>query len=188
MSKVNNSLNALPLSGKVAVTLFLILLWYGYTLAALNARFAVGTTVESIAEHYADQTLSKSEAQAVEEQGFAEEEVELDHDEHPEAGSESITPQEMVQLGHVHILGFSLLFISLGTILFLSGIGEGLKVMILFLLFLLFSFDIGGLFLVRFVSSRYAIISFISGIGIGAGIAAVSLIALYDLWIRRPLV
>lgn len=28
------------------VTLFLILLWYGYNLAALNARLAVGTTVE----------------------------------------------------------------------------------------------------------------------------------------------
>lgn len=85
---MNNSLNTLPVSGKVAVSLFLILLGYGYLLAALNARLAVGTTVESIAEHYADQTLSESEARAVEEQGFAEEEVDLDHDEHPEAGSE----------------------------------------------------------------------------------------------------
>lgn len=182
---MRNSLNALPISGKVAVSLFLILLWYGYFLSALNARLAVGTTVESIAEHYADQTLSKSEARAVEERGFVEEEVELDHDKHPEARSESITPQEMVQLGHVHILGFSFLFISLGIILFLSGIGEGWKVLILSLLFLLFSFDIGGLFLVRFASSRLAVIPFISGIGIGAGIAIISVIALYDMWMRK---
>lgn len=91
----------------------------------------------------------------------------------------------MVQLGHVHILGFSFLFISLGFILFLSGIGEGWKVLILLSLFLLFSFDIGGLFLVRFVSSRLAVIPFISGIGIGAGIAIISVIALYDMWIKK---
>lgn len=185
-----NLLHTLPFSGKVAVTLFLVLLWYGYILAGLNAMLAVGASAGSIAEHYSDHSVKQSEAKEIEEQGFSEEEVVIDnngkegHGNH-DPKNESITPQELVQLGHVHILGFSLLFISLGVILFLSGTGEGLKVLILFLLFLVFSLDIGGLFLVRFVSGSYAVIPFASGIGIGAGIAVVSLITLYDMWIRR---
>src|SRR3990172_7998566 len=71
------SLNSLPLSGKIAVTLFLILLWYGYILAALNTRLAVGTTIESIAEHYEDHSLTKE----IEEKGFVEEEVVIEHHE-----------------------------------------------------------------------------------------------------------
>src|SRR3972149_5513782 len=151
------SLNSLPLSGKIAVTLFLILLWYGYTLAALNARLAVGFTIESIAEH---------------------------HEEPLKKGEQSITPQEIAQLGHIHIFGFSLLFISLAAILTLSAIGERWKILLLALLFLFLTLDVGGLFLVRFVSHAFALIPFISGIGSGAGIAAISLGALYDLWLR----
>ncbi len=180
-------LSSLPFSGKIAVTLFLILLWYGYILAALNTRLSIGSTAASIAEHYGDHSLTKGEAQQIEEQGFSEEEVVIDHEhEHLKEGNESITPQQIVQLGHIHVLGFSLLFISLGTILLLSNIGEGWKVMILSLLFLSFSLDIGGLFLVRFVSGSLAVISFISGIGTGGGIATISVLALYDMWFRRP--
>lgn len=185
------SLNLLPLSGKIAVTLFLILLWYGYFLAALNARLAVGTSVGSIAEHYGDQSLTKDETRKLNEQGFSEEEVEIngehDHhgDENSEMENESISPQELVQLGHIHILGFSLLFITAGIIILLSSAGEWLKIIILLFLFMSFSFDIGGLFLVRFVSSSLAVIPFASAIGIGVGIAIISLIALHDMWIRR---
>ena len=100
-------------------------------------------------------------------------------------GNESITPQQIVQLGHIHVLGFSLLFISIATILLLSNIGEVWKVMILSLLFFSFSLDIGGLFLVRFVSGGLAVISFISGMGTGVGMAVISWIALYDMWLKR---
>ena len=74
---MKTSLNSLPLSGKIAVSLFLILLWYGYFLAALNARLAVGTSVGSIAEHYSDKSLTKDETRKLNEQGFTEEEVEI---------------------------------------------------------------------------------------------------------------
>jgi len=180
------SLNSLPLSGKIAVTLFLILLWYGYILAALNTRLAIGTTIESIAEHYEDHSLTKGEAQEIEEKGFVEEEVIIEHHEEPlKKGEQSITPQEIAQLGHIHIFGFSLLFISLAAILTLSAMGERWKILLLALLFLFLSLDVGGLFLVRFVSHAFALIPFISGIGSGAGIAAISLVALYDLWLRK---
>jgi len=180
------SLNSLPLSGRIAVTLFLILLWYGYILAALNTKFAVGISMESIGEHYGDHSLTKGEAREIEEKGFVEEEVVIEHHEEPlKKGEQSITPQEIVQLGHIHILGFSLLFISLAAILILSAMGERWKIIILSLLFLFLSLDIGGLFLVRFVSQSFAVIPFISGIGSGAGIATISLIALYDLWLRK---
>ena len=180
------SLNSLPLSGRIAVTLFLILLWYGYILAALNTKFAVGISMESIGEHYGDHSLTKGEAREIEEKGFVEEEVVIEHHEEPlKKGEPSITPQEIVQLGHIHILGFSLLFISLAAILILSAMGERWKIIILSLLFLFLSLDIGGLFLVRFVSQSFAVIPFISGIGSGAGIATISLIALYDLWLRK---
>ena len=180
------SLNSLPLSGRIAITLFLILLWYGYILAALNTKFAVGISMESIGEHYGDHSLTKGEAREIEEKGFVEEEVVIEHHEEPlKKGEQSITPQEIVQLGHIHILGFSLLFISLAAILILSAMGERWKIIILSLLFLFLSLDIGGLFLVRFVSQSFAVIPFISGIGSGAGIATISLIALYDLWLRK---
>lgn len=180
------SLNSLPLSGRIAVTLFLVLLWCGYILAAFNTRLAVGTTIESIAEHYEDHFLTKGAAQEIEEKGFVEEEVVIDHHEEPlKKGETSITPQEIIQLGHIHILGFSLLFISLAAILILSAIGECWKIVLLSLLFLFLSLDIGGLFLVRFVSPSFAVIPFISGIGSGAAVATISLTALYDLWLRK---
>ena len=188
---MKTSLNSLPLSGKIAVSLFLILLWYGYFLAALNARLAVGTSVGSIAEHYSDKSLTKDETRKLNEQGFTEEEVEINggHD-HQAAGNsgeenETISPQELVQLGHIHILGFSLLFITAGIILLLSSAGEWFKIIILLFLFMSFSFDIGGLFLVRFVSGSLAVIPFASAIGIGVGIAIISLTAFYDMWIRK---
>lgn len=183
---MQSSLDSLPLSGKVGVTLFLVLIWFGYMLAALNAKLAVGSNAGSIAEHYGDHSLTKAETHEIKEKGFAEEEVMIDHgEEHLKEENKSITPQEIVQLGHVHILGFSLLFISLGIILFLSNVGESWKIIIMFLLFLFFFLDIGGLFLVRFVSGSFAVLSFVSGIGTGVGIAAVSLIALYDMWLQR---
>jgi len=188
---MKTSLNSLPLSGKIAVSLFLILLWYGYFLAALNARLAVGTSVGSIAEHYSDKSLTKDETRKLNEQGFTEEEVDINggHD-HQAAGNsgeenETISPQELVQLGHIHILGFSLLFITAGIILLLSSAGEWFKIIILLFLFMSFSFDIGGLFLVRFESSSLAVIPFASAIGIGVGIAIISLTAFYDMWIRK---
>ncbi len=177
------SLDKLPLSGKVLLTLFLILLWSGYIMAALNARLSVGLSAGSIAGHYGENILTQEEAGDLEKHGFAEEEVDIGN-ELPSEHNESITSQEMVQLGHVHMLGFSLLFISLGIILMLSNIGEGWKVIILSLLFLFFLLDITGLFLVRFVSVNLAAIPFTSGIGIGAGIVVISLIALYDMWVR----
>ena len=202
------SLRSLPVSGKVAVTLFLILLGYGYILAALNTRLSVGITTESIADHYADHSLTKREAQDIEQKGFSEEEVVInnhhehgnehehvhgnetgheqapDHD-HAKEGNGTITPQQIVQLGHIHMLGFSLLFISLGIILVLSGIGEWIKVIILLILFLCLAFDIGGLLLVRFVSPNLAILTFISGIGTGISIAVINLTAFYDMWFRK---
>lgn len=202
---MKNSLNTLPISGKVAVTLFLILLGYGYILAALNAKLAVGITAESIADHYADHSLTKQEAHDIEQKGFSEEEVVIDNHpvhehvhghgheheqaqehkpEHAHEGNGTITPQQIVQLGHIHILGFSLLFISLGAILVFSGIGELWKIIILLTLFLCLAFDIGGLLLVRFVSPDLAVITFISGIGTGISIAVISLTAFYDMWIR----
>ena len=202
------SLSSMPVSGKVAVTLFLIMLGYGYILAALNTRLSVGITTESIADHYADHSLTKREAQDIEQKGFSEEEVVIDnhhehgnehehvhgsetgheqvHDHnHDKEGNGTITPQQIVQLGHIHMLGFSLLFISLGIILVLSGVGEFIKVAILLILFLCFALDIGGLLLVRFVSPNLAILTFISGIGTGISIAVINLVAFYDMWFRR---
>jgi len=186
-AEMKTTLSTLPLSGKVTLTLFLFLLWYGYILAGLNARLAVGISSASIAEHYGDHSITSSEAKDIEAHGFSEEEVVIDdHENHgggEKRGGESITPQELVQLGHVHILGFSLLFIALGIILFLSRISEALKASILVFLFLSFALDIGGLFFVRFVSDTYAPVPLVSGIGTGVGIAVISLIALYDMWL-----
>lgn len=196
-------LRGLSLSWRVLVTGFLVILGTGYLMGALNAALSVGLSPADIAGHYRDQTLTHEEMAAVAESGFVEEEFSFDepapaehggHGEHDmggveggeHGGGESITPQQMAQLAHVHLLGFSMILLSVGALACLSGFSEGVKTLLVGVLFLSLGLDIGGLFLVRFVSDSFAALTMVAGAGIGICLAVTALRVLWELWLAEP--
>lgn len=75
---VNFSFSRLPLSWKLLITGFVIILGSGYLAAVFNAALSVGMNPQAIADHYADKSLSTHEATAIAERGFVEEAFSLD--------------------------------------------------------------------------------------------------------------
>lgn len=186
-------LTQLSLPWKILITVFLITLSAGYLNGALNASLSVGLTPASVSDHYGGQVLSDSEKAIMQEKGFVEEEVNLDseeaedhkHDERMTEHEGSVKPislQQMAQTAHVHLLGFSLILFSAGALVCLTTLAEWLKVLVVGLLGLAFLFDIGGLYLVRFVSVDFAILPVITGVTIGVCLAFISLRVLYEMW------
>ena len=192
-------LTQLSPSWKILITVFIITLSAGYLNGALNAALSVGLTPASISDHYGGQMLSESEKTILEEKGFVEEEINLDEQEDTdndhkhndvipehEGGVKPVSLQQMAQVAHVHLLGFSLLLLSMGTLACFTTLAEWLKVLLVGMLGLAFLFDIAGLYLVRFVSANFAWLPMITGITIGVCIAFISLRVLYELWIATP--
>lgn len=189
-------LKQLSPSWKILITVFVMTLSAGYLNGALNAFLSVGLTPASIADHYGGQTLSGAEKAMIQEKGFVEEEVNLDdkedagHHDHThngimpehESSVKAISLQQMAQMAHVHLLGFSLLLLSMGTLACLTALAEWIKVFLTGMLGLAFLLDIGGLYLVRFVSAGLAWLPVVTGITIGVCIATISLRVLYELW------
>ncbi|RMH13827.1 MAG: hypothetical protein D6698_13490, partial [Gammaproteobacteria bacterium] len=144
----------LPLSWKILFTGFVLILSCGYLAAAMNAKLAVGMTPQKIADHYGNKALNPAEKAAIAEQGFVEEELDLDDEtvaDQPagmsmEAGmhhegmsmpgmhhgamsmkDDSLPPQILAQVSHIHWLGFSLLLICLGSLFCMTTVAEPLK-------------------------------------------------------------
>jgi hypothetical protein len=209
-------LHGLSISWRLLITLFLAVLGAGYLSGALNAALAVGLTPADIAGHYRDQTLSKAEAAVVAKQGFVEEEFSLDDDtpgaagaapmdhamagmdhdhdmggmdhdgDHGTGGARSITPQQLAQLAHVHLLGFALILLSIGTLACLTAWPEAVKAALVVVLAVCLGGDIGGLWLVRFVSDGFAWVTAAAGVGIGLCVAGTALRVLWELWGPAP--
>ena len=190
----------LSASWKILISVFIITLSAGYLNGALNAALSVGLTPASVSDHYGGQVLSESEKTILEEKGFVEEEINLDEGEDAdkdhkhsvispghEGGVKAISLQQMAQMAHVHLLGFSLLLLSMGILACLTALAEWLKVLLVGMLGFSFFFDIAGLYLVRFVSSNFAWLSVITGIIIGVCIAFISLRVLYELWFHQKI-
>ncbi len=196
--------SSLPLYWKVLITGFVIILGTGYLAAALNAALAVGVSAEAIADHYGDKSLSPAEHAMMEKQGFVEEEFSLDdeedmsdagmdHDmagmgmdhEMPMAGpvDDSLPPQILVQLAHIHLLGFALILLAVGALFCLTRLASGTKTVLVGLLFLSFLGDIAGLNLTRFVAAEFAWMTLIAGTLIGVCLAIMILRVLWELWI-----
>lgn len=190
-------LSQLPPSWKILITVFIIILSAGYLNGALNAALSVGLTPASVSDHYGGEMLSESEKTILEEKGFVEEEIKLDEGEDDvrdhkydgilpghEDSVKAISLQQMAQMAHVHLLGFSLLLLSMGALACLTALSEWLKVLLVGMLGSSFLFDIAGLYLVRFVSASFSWLPVVTGIIIGACIAFISLRVLYELWIK----
>jgi len=205
-------LSRLTLSWKVLFSGFVIILAVGYLSAALNASLSVGVSVDAIAEHYGDKSLSAEEKAMFSKQGFVEEEFSFDDDEEDMASmdhsgmsmdmpmdmpmkgghdamtpaDDSLPPQIFAQVSHVHLLAFSLLLISLGSLTCMTRLSEGVKVLLVGTLFISFLSDIVGLSLTRFVADGFAWMTMIAGTLVGICIAVMSLRILWELWGPTP--
>lgn len=205
MNAVAGRLRGLSPSWRVLVTGFLAVLGAGYLSGALNAALAVGLTPAAIGDHYRDQTLTRAEQATMEKQGFVEEEFSFDepapatheHEHTDEAaggampgmmegGGRSITPQQLAQLSHVHLLGFSFILLTVGALACLTTLPEALKVVLVGALAVSLAVDIGGLWLVRFVSDGYAWLTAVAGTTVGVCLLVTSLRVLWEVWCCPP--
>ncbi|HHM06176.1 MAG TPA: hypothetical protein ENJ19_10610 [Gammaproteobacteria bacterium] len=200
----------LPLSWKLLVTGFVIILGSGYLAAVFNAALSVGIDPQAISDHYGDKSLSSSEAAAIAEQGFVEEEFSFDDEEtsggdknmagmdHSQMdmagmdhgagamGDDTLPPQILAQVSHIHLLSFSLLLLAMGGLLCLTRLHESIKAVVVSLLFLGLWGDILSLNLVRFVSGSFSYMTVATGTTIGLCFAFISLRVLWELWLMKP--
>ncbi len=196
-------------SWKLLVTGFVIVLGSGYLAAVFNAALSVGMNPQAIADHYGDKSLTSAEASAIEKQGFVEEEFSFDDEadmggmsmegmdhsqmdmpgmDHGSAasGDDTLPPQILAQVSHVHLLSFSLLLLAMGGLLCLTQLTESIKALLVSLLFLGLWGDIMSLNLVRFVSGSFAYLTVAMGTIIGLCFAFISLRVLWELWLMKP--
>lgn len=127
------SLGKLSSSWKVLITGVVLTLCLGYLAAVANAALSVGISVDAIADHYGDKTVSSFDQAALDQHGFVEEEFSLDdmgmsdmdhssmiHDMHQgqglSQGDDTLPSQILAQVSHVHLLFFSLLLMVLGDL------------------------------------------------------------------------
>jgi len=202
----------LSLSWKLLVTGFVIILGSGYLAAVFNAALSVGMSPQAISDHYADKSLSSSEAAAIAKQGFVEEEfsfddeetmtdmnmegmAEMDHSQmdmsdmdHGAAmsGDDTLPPQIMAQVSHIHLLSFSLLLLAMGGLVCLTQLTESVKAIVVSLLFFGLWGDIISLNLVRFVSGSFSYLTIAMGTTIGLCFAFISFRVLWELWLKKP--
>jgi hypothetical protein len=173
---------------KLLVTGFILILGAGYLAGALNAALSVGISVADIADHYGAQSLSVEESAAMGEMGFIEEEFsfdDLDVEAMPleSAAPTSISAQQMAGLAHVHLLGFAMILLSAGALACMTGFSDPLKGALVGGLFLSLGLDIGGLYLVRFVSSGFAALNMLAGMAIGVCLLIIFVRVLWELWL-----
>ncbi len=102
------------------------------------------------------------------------------------SADDSLPPQLLVQLAHIHLLGFSLILITIGALTCLTRMSGGVKSLLVTLLFLSFVGDMAGLNLTRFVSDSFAWVTMVSGTLIGIILAIMILRILWELWGPRP--
>lgn len=203
--KIDFHFAKLSLSWKLLVTCFLVVLGSGYLAAVFNAALSVGISPQAIADHYADKSLSPEEAASIAKQGYVEEELSLDDDEddemgdmraadhsgmteddgkmnHNASGDDTLPPQILAQVSHVHLLSFSLILLSLGALACLTQLSEGLKAGLIALFFFSLWGDIISLNLVRFVSAGFSYLTVVTGAMGGLCFAFISFRVFWELW------
>jgi len=194
--------NRLPLSWKLLVTGFLFVLGSGYLAGASNALLSVGVSPQAVAEHYGGPRLAPEEARALSDQGFVEEEFSLDdedaapmdHDMAMEEGEDhgagetaddTLPPQVLAQVSHVHLLGFSWILLSVGGLACLTRWREPTKATVVTLLTLSLAGDIAGLNLTRFAAPGFAWLTVVSASLVGVLLLTVTLRVLWELWLTQ---
>ncbi len=105
---------------------------------------------------------------------------------HGASGDDTLPPQILAQVSHVHLLSFSLLLLAAGGLACLTQLKERVKATLVGLLFLSLWGDIISLNLVRFVSADFAYLTFAMGSLVGLCFAFICLRVLWELWLMKP--
>ncbi len=105
---------------------------------------------------------------------------------HGKQGDDTLPPQILAQVSHVHLLVFSILFLILASLLCLTQLSNAAKVSGVLLLFAGLWGDIISLNLVRFVSAHFSWLTVAMGTLIGLTFAFIIFRVLWELWIISP--
>src|SRR3989454_12300505 len=173
-------LSRLPWSGKVFCTLYLLGIGCGALAAFTQAATAIGL---SPAEVQASLAPAMPMTQMSHGQMSGEKEITLG--EISSAAKVWIRTPLLIQTSHTHLFGQTLIAGLLGLIFLFASVRESIKTVIVALPFVGTLLDIGGMWLTRFVSPSLSVLVIAGGTLFALGYALITVIALYDLWLRK---
>jgi hypothetical protein len=173
-------LSHLPLSAKLFCTLFLLGIGLGclaaFTQAATAIGLSYGDVVTSLAPEMPMTHIGHGQLSA---------ERELDIGQLSKTARVWIRTPLLIQTSHTHLFGQTLIAGVLGLIFLFSAVGEWKKAVILALPFVGTMIDIGGMWLTRFVWQPLAVLVLIGGSTFALGYCMITVIALYELWLKQ---
>jgi hypothetical protein len=178
-------LSRLPLSAKIFCTLFLVGIGCGAIAAFTQAATAIGLSPADVQSSFARKmpmtSLAPSGAHG--QHQMAEKEITLT--DISSAAKVWVRTPLLIQTSHTHLFGQTLIAGLLGLIFLFSSLGERMKSLILALPFLGTLIDIGGMWLTRFVWPSFAVLVIAGGSIFALGYTLITLIALYELWLKK---
>jgi len=175
-------LSTLPLSAKVFCTLFLVGIGCGALAAFVQASTAVGLSPTAVEGSLARE-MPMTQMQMHHGQMSGEKEITLG--EISSAAKVWIRTPLLIQTSHTHLFGQTLIAGLLGLIFLFASVRESIKTVIVALPFVGTLLDIGGMWLTRFVSPSLSVLVIAGGTLFALGYALITVIALYDLWLRK---
>src|SRR5881296_693691 len=175
-------LSALPLSGRVFCTLFLVGIGCGALAAFVQASTAVGLSPTAVEASLARE-MPMTQMQMHHGQMSGEKEITLG--EISSAAKVWIRTPLLIQTSHTHLFGQTLIAGLLGLIFLFASLREGTKALIVALPFVGVLMDIGGMWLTRFVWAPLSVLVIAGGTLFALGYVLITLIALYELWLKK---
>jgi hypothetical protein len=173
-------LSRIPLSGKVFCTLYLLGIGCGALAAFVQAATAVGLTPRDVRASLGPEMPMTHVGHGA---TSGEKEIQLS-DISGEAKVWIRTPL-LIQTSHTHLFGQTLIAGLLGAIFLFASLAEWKKTVVIALPFVGTILDIGAMWLTRFVWPGFAALVIVGGAMFAAGYLVITVISLYDLWLRR---
>lgn len=173
-------LSTLPLSAKIFCTLYLLGIGCGALAAFTQAATAVGLSPGDVQASLAPEMpmTHMGHGQMMAEQ-------EMDIGQLSQSAKVWIRTPLLIQTSHTHLFGQTLIAGLLGLIFLFSSLREWKKAVILSLPFVGTLVDIGGMWLTRFVWPPFSWLVLTGGSLFGLGYLLITIISLYELWIRK---
>lgn len=154
-----------PAQLKLFVAVFVIIMTIGVTIGLVYVEFTTSMNPSGTAEHYRGSELG-------------------DDFDIPEKYPPSI--ENMLLTTHTHILSFSLIFFTLGGILYFSSLlGEGWKKFLMIEPLVSTFVTFGSLWGIRYIHSGFSFLTMFSGILMYASFYIMSAFILYDVLLKK---
>lgn len=173
-------LTGFPLSARLVCTLYLLGIGAGCVAAFTQAATAVGLSPGEV-----QASLAPAMPMTHLGHGQAGAEKEISLGEISGAAKVWIRTPLLIQTSHTHLFGQTLIAGLLGLIFLFSSVREWLKALIVALPFVGTLIDIGGMWLTRFVWPPLAMLVIAGGTLFALGYLLITLIALWELWLRK---